>query len=83
MRHGLYSFMATSRDPFVKCRQCVESCELLSREIVHLLIGTYTHVYVHVHTYVHVVESPNKEHFGTVILSFVRRLSLIGKFKMY
>ena len=29
------------------------------------------------------VESPNKGHFGTVILSFVRRLSLIGKSKMY
>ena len=25
------------------------------------------------------VESPNKGHFGTVILSFVRRLSFIGK----
>ena len=29
------------------------------------------------------VESPNKGHFGTIILSFVRKVSLIGKSKMY
>ena len=34
-------------------------------------------------TLCHTVESPNKGHFGTVILSFVRRLSLTGKSTMY
>ena len=29
------------------------------------------------------VESPNKGHFGTIILTFVRKVSLIGKSKMY
>ena len=29
------------------------------------------------------MESLNKGHFGTVILSFVRRLYLIGQSKMY
>ena len=33
--------------------------------------------------YICTVESPNKGHFGTDILSFVKRFSLIGKFKMY
>ena len=38
---------------------------------------------VYIYIYIYTVESPNKGHFGTVILSFVRRLSFIGRFKMY
>ena len=58
-------------------------------------VSENVHTYIHTHTvrtvirtyigYVctYIVESPNKGHFGTVILSFVRRLSFNEKSKMY
>ena len=38
-------------------------------------------LYTIFHQTIITVESPNKEHFGTIILSFVRRLSLLGSLK--